>query len=73
MHKRFMLYALVVAVLTSIAITGILYAQGTGGDKHEADFGREIDPQIARQMPLADASSRFTSFGRKQISKASQV
>ena len=59
MHKRFMLYALVVAVLTSIAITGLLYAQGTGGDKHEADFGREIDPQIARQMPLADASSKI--------------
>ena len=59
MAKRFIVYALLVAALSSIAITGILYAQGTGGDKHEADFDREIDPLIAWQMPLADASSKI--------------
>ena len=59
MAKRFIAYALLVSALSSIAVTGIFYAQGTGGDKHEADFDREIDPLIARQMPLADASSKI--------------
>ena len=68
MAKRFIAYALLVAVLSSIAITGIFYAQGTGGDKHEADFDREIDPLIARQMHQA----KSTSFGRRQTFRASR-
>ena len=67
MSRRFTYSAILVVALTLIAAAGILYARGTGGYEsatghksisHEAP-PRTIDPRIARQMPLADASSQI--------------
>ena len=67
MSRRFTYSAILVVALTLIAAAEILYARGTGGYEsasahksisHEA-APPTIDPRVARQMPLADASSQM--------------
>ena len=74
MSRRFTYSAILVVALTLIAAAGILYARGTGryesatGHKsisHEAP-PRTIDPRIARQMPLADASSQIYELWQRE-------
>ena len=75
MSRRFTYSAILVVALTLIAAAGFLYARGTGGYEsatghksisHEAP-PRTIDPRIARQMPLADASSQIYDPASSQI------
>ena len=74
MSRRFTYSATLVVALTLIAAAGILYARGTGGYEsatghksisHEAP-PRTIDPRIARQMPLADASSQIYELWQRE-------
>ena len=74
MSRRFTYSAILVVALTLIAAAGILYARGTGGYEsatghksisHEAP-PRTIDPRIARQMPLADASSQIYELWQRE-------
>ena len=74
MSRRFTYSAILVVALTLIAAAGFLYARGTGGYEsatghksisHEAP-PRTIDPRIARQMPLADASSQIYELWQRE-------
>ena len=74
MSRRFTYSAILVVALTLIAAAGILYARGTGGYEsatghksisHEAP-PRTIDPSLARQMPLADASSQMYELWQRE-------
>ena len=74
MSRRFTYSAILVVALTLIAAAGILYARGTGGYEsapghksisHEAP-PPTIDPRIARQMPLADASSQIYELWQRE-------
>ena len=74
MSRKFTYSAILVVALTLIAAAGILYARGTGGYEsatghksisHEAP-PRTIDPRIARQMPLADASSQIYELWQRE-------
>ena len=74
MSRRFTYSAILVVALTLIAAAGILHARGTGGYEsatghksisHEAP-PRTIDPRIARQMPLADASSKIYELWKRE-------
>ena len=74
MSRRFTYSAILVVALTLIAAAGILYARGTGGYEsatghksisHEAP-PRTIDHRIARQMPLADASSQIYELWQRE-------
>ena len=74
MSRRFTYSAILVVALPLIAAAGILYARGTGGYEsatghksisHEAP-PRTIDPRIARQMPLADASSQIYELWQRE-------
>ena len=74
MSRRFTYSAILVVALTLIAAAGFLYARGTGG--YESATGhksishgappRTIDPRIARQMPLADASSQIYELWQRE-------
>ena len=74
MSRKFTYSAILVVALTLIAAAGILYARGTGG--YESETGhksisheappRTIDPRIARQMPLADASSQIYELWQRE-------
>ena len=74
MSRRFTYSAILVVALPLIAAAGFLYARGTGGYEfaaghksisHEAP-PRTIDPRIARQMPLADASSQIYELWQRE-------
>ena len=74
MSRRFIYSAILVVALMLIAAAGFLYARGTGGYEsatghksisHEAP-PRTIDPRIARQMPLADASSQIYELWQRE-------
>ena len=74
MSRRFTYSAILVVALPLIAAAGSLYARGTGGYElatghksisHEAP-PRTIDPRIARQMPLADASSQIYELWQRE-------
>ena len=74
MSRRFTYSAILVVALTLIAAAGILYARGTSGYEsatghksisHEAP-PRTIDPSLARQMPLADASSQMYELWQRE-------
>ena len=74
MSRRFTYSAILVVALTLIAAAEILYARGTGG--YESATGHKsisheaapptIDPRVARQMPLADASSQIYELWRRE-------
>ena len=74
MSRRFTYFAILVVALPLIAAAGFLYARGTGG--YESATGHKsisheaapptIDPRIARQMPLADASSQIYELWRRE-------
>ena len=74
MSRRFTYSAILVVALPLIAAAGILYARGTGG--YESATGHKsisheaapptIDPRVARQMPLADASSQIYELWRRE-------
>ena len=74
MSRRFIYSAILVVALTLIAAAGFLYARGTGG--YESATGHKsisheaapptIDPRVARQMPLADASSQIYELWRRE-------
>ena len=75
MSRRFTCSAILVVALTLIAAAGFLYARGTGGyesaSAHKSKISHEaapptIDPRIARQMPLADASSQIYELWRRE-------
>ena len=74
MSRRFTYSAILVVALPLIAAAGFLYARSTGGYEsatghksisHEAP-PRTIDPRIARQMPLADASSQIYELWQRE-------
>ena len=74
MSRRFTYSAILVVALRLIAAAGFLYARGTGGYEsatvhksvsHEA-APPTIDPRVARQMPLADASSQIYELWRRE-------
>ena len=74
MSRRFTYSAILVVALPLIAAAGFLYARDTGGYEsatvhksisHEAP-PRTIDPRIARQMPLADASSQIYELWQRE-------
>ncbi len=75
MSRRFTYSAVLVVALMLIAAAGFLCARGTGGYEsasghkskisHEA-APRTIDPRIARQMPLADASSQMYELWQRE-------
>ena len=74
MSRRFTYFAILVVALPLIAAAGFLYARGTGG--YESATGHKsisheaapptIDPRVARQMPLADASSQIYELWRRE-------
>ena len=74
MSRRFIYSAILVVALPLIAAAGFLYARGTGG--YESATGHKsisheaapptIDPRVARQMPLADASSQIYELWRRE-------
>ena len=75
MSRRFTYSAILVVALTLIAAAGILYARGTGGyesaSAHKSKISHEaapptIDPRVARQMPLADASSQMYELWQRE-------
>ena len=75
MSRRFTYSAILVVALTLIAAAGFLYARGTGGyesaSAHKSKISHEaapptIDPRVARQMPLADASSQMYELWRRE-------
>ena len=75
MSRRFTYSAILVVALTLIAAAGFLYARGTGGyesaSAHKSKISHEaapptIDPRVARQMPLADASSQIYELWRRE-------